>query len=663
MRRGARILGLASLCAAVCVAALSVHAQTEQGGLGGDFGAELDAELALEEASNGRNIRAREIAERILARDPDDYAGNFVLGFVHHYGEANFARALFYENRALAELERLHGEAPTDLEVRRWHFRMLRELAWTHGDLEHYEEQLGYMNRFNELYDPDFIAEQAWPLMKQRRFDAARRAAELGRATGDSRQVEVALNALCAVEFEAGDELRSYEACRDAMELHGGDPQTQGAVDFTNFAEAARSVFRLDEAERVDRLATEAQISWYGNPWSELAELYVREGRYAEALSGLREVPEYRQRRPPHVRDADRSETRRALASFFLVIGRPEEAINYAEKALNAPDRRAHNSRDPLQDRAIAALLHRAALRLSAERRAEAAVGAPFWEGIWAWGEALSDRAGAWLSGRVAARALADEERLVGTFLVGTHRAAVMPPWLVGELVDVLGAGVVREAIRRARREDERDGAAAYYDSFEAEAALAAGDPERARELATRALAELNPAEALLRARVLAVVAEAARRQGDARAASDAYGEAFQVDPGVFRRFGWSVPVRYELGGGLSEDVAELIAGAARFDTEDWGLTVQVQADRHQGQACLLDPGGSQLGCASVTASAEGETEDEYAARLARAFFDAAFAPRVSLSQADANGLDGSNRVSRDPLRTMFDHEPPPRDE
>lgn len=296
MRRGARIVAGASLIAALGVVAVAVRAQQTE--IGGDFGAELDAELALDEAQNGHHIRAREIAERILERNPNDYAGNFVLGWVHHYGEANFPRALFYENRALTELRRLHGDQPTDLEVRRWHFRMLRELAWTHGDLEQYDEQLYYMNLFSERYEPDFVAERAWPLMKQRRFDDARQAAELGRATGDPRQVEVALNALCAIEFEAGDEARSYDACREAMELHGANPETQGAVDFTNFAEAARSVFRLDEAERVGRLATEAQVSWYGNPFSELGELYLREARYAEALHALRQVSEYRQRRP-----------------------------------------------------------------------------------------------------------------------------------------------------------------------------------------------------------------------------------------------------------------------------------------------------------------------------------------------------------------------------
>jgi hypothetical protein len=666
MRKGARTVGFVSLAATLCVAGAAVHAQNQTAEMPQGMAAMLDEAQAWGEAEQGHHIKARELAERIVRERPDSFVGHFVLGFVHHYGEANFARALYHENRALELLTDRDVDTTDTMPVPpdewRWHARILRELVWTHGDMEHYDQQLHYMRRYSELYEPDFVAEQAWPYMKMRRFDEARTAANLGRASGDARQVEVALNALCAIEFEAGNDDASYRACEEAMMLHGGDPQRQGAVDFTNFAEAARGMFRLDEAERVDLLATNAQVSWYGNPWVELAELYVREARFVEALEALRQVPPYRESRPPHVRDADRNESRRALASFFLVIGRPDDAVPITEKMVNAPDRRAHTSRDPAQDRAIAALLHRAALRLRAERRIEQAIGGSLIDRTWAFAQAESDHASAWLSGRVAARNLAEDELLVGTFLIGTHRSAVMPPWLVGELVDVLGAGVVMEAVRRARAEDEREAAAVYYDAFEAEAALASGDPERALELSTRALASLQAAEAMLRARLAATRAEAARRSDETRTAGEAYGDAFQADPGVFRRLGWPVPARFEARGEIGEDIAELIAGSDRFVEEDWGLTVRVEGDRARAQACLLDRAGAQLACAEENASGSGEDEDEFAARVARVFLERAFAPRIDLSQTDANSLDGSNRVSRDPLRTMFGHEPPPRD-
>ncbi|MGE3636325.1 MAG: hypothetical protein AB7P00_40860, partial [Sandaracinaceae bacterium] len=144
-------------------------------------------------------------------------------------------------------------------------------------------------------------------------------------------------------------------------------------------------------------------------------------------------------------------------------------------------------------------------------------------------------------------------------------------------------------------------------------------------------------------------------------AAADAYGEAFQADPGIFRRMGLTVPVSYELSeDALAEDVGDLIDDSGRFADEGWGLRIALVA----AQYCLLDPGGAELACVSSASEGDGtRDEDDYAANRARAFLDAAFAPRVELSQADANGLDGSNRVSRDPLRTMFDHAPPPRDE
>jgi len=49
---------------------------------------------------------------------------------------------------------------------------MLQELTFVEGELEDYEEQLAWMQRYNDQYDPDMAAEAAWPLMKMRRFDA-----------------------------------------------------------------------------------------------------------------------------------------------------------------------------------------------------------------------------------------------------------------------------------------------------------------------------------------------------------------------------------------------------------------------------------------------------------------------------------------------------------
>jgi tetratricopeptide (TPR) repeat protein len=340
----------------------------------------LAEELSLWElVERQRYVRAREEAEAYLAGHPGSYVAHLVLGMAQHYGEANFPKALFHETRALELFEAAEGVQPTQSQPWRWHARILVGLTRAHGDLEHYDEQLGFMYRYNELYTPQLKAELAWPLMKKREFEKARLAAEDGLATGDPYQVERAKNALCAIEFEAGDDVESYEVCAEAVEYGRTHFGSASAVDLGNFAEAARAVFRFDEAERLLMEASKSGLSWYGNPWLELADLYMRAGRLAEALSALREVPRHRASRPAHVRDSDRNEARRSLAAFLILMGRPDEALRITGKASVLPDRRAHNSRDPEQDRSIVALLDRQARLMLAEITVERAVAESFY--------------------------------------------------------------------------------------------------------------------------------------------------------------------------------------------------------------------------------------------------------------------------------------------
>jgi tetratricopeptide (TPR) repeat protein len=610
-----------------------------------------DDELAVWElVSAGRYVKAREAAEVILRARPQSYVAHLALAHAQHYGEANFPRALFEVRLALRHFEAAHGTAPGLEKPWRWHARILREIAATEGDLDHHEAKLGWLARHDALYEPRLPAERAWPLMKLGRFDEARRAARAGIESDSGWQRAVGLNALCAIEFEAADDGRSYEACRAALDDARASGQVS-AVDLTNFAEASRSLFLLDEAEQMLLEAADAQVSWYGNPHLELAELYLREARFTEALGALRRVPPYRAQRPPHARDADRNESRRALAAFFVVVGRPDDARRITERALVMPDRRAHNSRDPAQDRAIVALLDRRARLLAAELLAETSASQPLWERPFTAARAAMLRLEAWSSGRQAARLLADDARLVGSFRIGTSRGAVMPPWLVGDLVEVMGAGVVHEALRRARAGDRRTGAPAYYDAFGCEVALAQGDDDAAEQLGARALSALPPAEALLRARVYALRAEAATRRGDRAAAARAYDAAFQGDPGIFRRLGVTVPVRFAARSGeVSDAVRELLEDSPRLDEDDdAALAVQIEGTASSGRACLVGAGGAVLGCGTATAR-RGDDTAALARRIAAAFHTDVFAPRIDLTQSDVGSLDGSNRVSRDPL-------------
>lgn len=609
---------------------------------------------AWELARQGKFVKAREAAQALLERHPDSYLGHFVLGYVFHYGEANFPWALYHLDEALRLFEARHGPSPDPSGPWRWHARLLVELAAIHGELEHHEQRLAYFARYNELYDPDIIADQAWSLMKLGRPDDARRVAEAGVRSGELREVIIGLNALCAIGFEAGDEVEGYEACRRALDHSRSSGRQMDTVDYTNFAEAARSVFKLDEAERVLLEGTRAPSIGYGNPWLDLAELYIRGARFAEALDALREVPRLRSRREPHLRDSDRNESRRALASFFLVVGRPEEAVRITDVALVMPDRRAHASRDPAQDRIVIALLDRRARLTLAELEREKAAALGVVDRLGARWRAARLELQAWMSGRQAARLLADDERLVGFFRIGGAQAAIVQPWMVGDLVEVLGAGVVYESVRRARGRDQRPGADAYYDAFEAEAALAMGDEARAIELAERARGALGHGEALLRARVDALRAEATRRQDGVPASLPAYEAALQQDPGVFRRLGWRIPVRVSLEGDeVAEAVADGLARSPRFAVGEAGFEVQGDVTAASARVCLRGPSGSVLGCGEATPT-PSEPIERYAQHVLDELHQRVFAPRVDLTQADIGSLDGTNRVGRDPLGDLL---------
>jgi len=595
-----------------------------------------------------RYVKAREEADRFLVDHPNSYVGHLVFAEAQHYGEANFPKALFHETRALELFEAEHDATPAPSQPWRWHARILIALTMTHGSLEHYDEQLDFMRRYNELYTPQLKAELAWPLMKKRQFAEARLAAEEGLATGDPYQLERAKNALCAIEFEAGDDAKSYEACRDAVEYARSHFGSASAVDLGNYAEAARSVFRFDEAERLLMEASKSGLSWYGNPWLELADLYMRAGRFAESLSALREVPRHRAARPAHVRDSDRNEARRSLAAFLLLMGRPDEALRITDKAVVLPDRRAHNSRDPEQDQSIVALLDRQARLMLAEMTTERAVAKPFYERWWAYAKANWLRFQAWMSARQAARFLSDESRLIGTFAIGTARSAVMPPWLIGELTSVLGPGVVRAAVDRVRVEDPRDGASAYYDAVLAEVALIQGRYDEAIEHAERALEGLQPGDALLRERVRAILASSL---SDPRQTAALYEEVLGADPGLFRRLGWALPVAVEASGSeIDRGIAKALRRSPRFEPSDDGLRIQVSG----GQACLFGRTGTSWGCSEVELE-EDETGTGYPQRVVDSFHAEIFSPRVDLSRIDINSLDGSNRVTRNPLDMLLE--------
>ena len=647
--RHARVicLALASLIvvSGVCELAAHARAQASPPPWSEPSVAEEDAILAVDQ---NQMIRARELGEALVAQHPTSFIGHLVLAYAQHFAEANFPRALYHANLARELFEARFGPEPQVPAPWMWHARIIQELANVHGELGHHAERIALIERFNRSYQPQMIAEVAWSLMKMGRYDEARAAAQQGLAEDRPDQVVVALNALCAIEFEAGRDGASYDACAQALAYsrQNGRPTV---VDLTNFAESARTMLQLAEAERALLEATEAASSLYGNPWLELAELYTRAGRFAEAGQALQEIAAWRGKRPPYARDSDRNESRRAIAEFMLVTGMHEQALALTDKAMVTPDRRSHNSRNPAQDRSLTALLDRRARRMAAESRIEGATAKPWYERALAHAEALTLRAQAFLSGRAATRILTeDDEVLVGLLRLGTSSGAVQPPWLTGDLVELFGAGVMHEAIDRADAGDSREAADPYYDALRAEVALAHGDDEAVHRHATRALSGIGTGDALLRTRVMALVAQAGLDVN--------YDTVLGTDPGVFRRLEVSVPVRLRVqGDAVAQEVADAVRRSPRFHvTSDAPLTVTIDVRAAGGRVCLLGGAERVFGCGEASVTNDADSVQTLAQRLVDAFHADVFAPRVDMSQAEINSLDGSSQSTRNPLETLF---------
>ncbi len=606
------------------------------------MGADATVAAAWRALERDKHIRAREIAEQILEDDPESIAAHAILGIVHHRAEGNLPVALYHlkHSRRLYE-ERFDPELTEEGAPWRWHAITIGQLAQVSGEMGRHEDKVRYLLVRDELYSPPWPADRGWPLMRLRRYDEARRAVEEALALGEQGQVAAARTALCAIEAEQQRREAGYEACRAAAEyereIGRGAP-----TPFTNAAEAALGVLRMDEAERLILEATEHFAAGVSNPWLDLMHLYLAEGRTPEALDALRRMLKWRRRQPAFMDEQNRAETEMSSAIFLIAAGRPADAARITRRTLDRPDRTGFTSSESEQMEAAAALVDQLAHRAQAEHLAEEASWSSSSGAVGARLEARKARLRAWSSGRRAAALLADERVLLATIRPYLAGSVEIPEWIEPELVALLGPGVVAAAVDKARARETLDEAEGYFLAYEAEVAYLQGRERDALELADRALETLPSHEALLRARVTAFAAQAAADVGLNNRALELFDAAYQLDRGVLRRLGLRLPATFpEAEGRIARAARDLLEDSPRFRRAEGGYQVIASSDAKTGTACLLGPRRTRLACAQVKERA-GEDEGDLARRLAAEFHAQAFAPRLDLTQADIRSLDGS---------------------
>lgn len=612
-------------------------------------GADVDPEAiaAWELTFEGKWGTARELAETVLRRDPDSYAGHLVLGHVLHLGEGDLPRARYHLLRARRLFEaRYRIPAPPDSPWR-WHLLALEKLASVDGEMDLFEERIADLKVRDELYEPRNPAEYGWSYMRLGRYAEAKQSVVDALEGGDERQQAIARTALCALEFEMKDRARAYEACTEAARFErDGDGHP---APFSNAGSASLGVLKMDEGERwflecsdESHFETDSPT----NPWISLTDLYVAQGRAGEARDALFEALRWRAMQAPNLDEQTWAETQLVSALFLLAVGRPEDAARLASRTLARPDRTGFVSADPDRILSGAAILDAVAQRVAGERAAEAASFSRWrdWPGRSA--ELLSRRVGGALSARRAAAVVAGDDVLVASMRPYLGGGILIPVWLSPEIVRTLGAGVAGAAVARARAEETLPEAAPYLDALAAESAYLQGDEAGALELARAAIAALPGSELMLAARLHGLAGLAAEASGDLEGALAHWDQAVQRDPGVVRLLGIRLPCRIEAPEeGIAARAATMLARSPRFRDDGEGFVLRVEGGGDDARACLGGIAGRVVQCAEI-ARKRGETDADAARRLAAAFHETAFAPRVELTQADLKSLDGGTMAS-----------------
>ena len=612
------------------------------------YGEDLRGLEAYEALLDEKFVRARELAEAILRDDPNSIAGHGAMGMVQHHGEGNLPVALYHLKKSRDLFEARYGAYPSDGTPWRWHAMSLTEMAFVSGEMGRHQDKIDLLVQRDSIYDPPQPAEQGWPYMRLRQYDRARIAAEAGIATGEQNQIATALTVLCAVEAELLLREASYDACVEAAN-HDRDNGSRNPTPFTNAAEAALGMLRFSEAEKFMQEGSRNFV--YGtasNPWLDLTQLYLAEGRTAEALDAVRKMFQWRNRQPAYMDEQNRAETELTSAIFLTVAGRAREAAKLSSRTLDRPDRTGFTSSESEQMQAAAALVDRMAHATLAERLEEEASWSSWRDVLPIRAAALKHRLRSWASGRRAASLLSDQRILLSTLQPYLAGAVEAPEWLEPELIAPMGSGVLKAALAEAKSRETLLDAEGYFLAWETEIAVLEGHEKKALELADQALVRLPGPESLLRARVTVLAAQAAFRRGDLPRSVAFFDQAMQLDPGAIRRLGASLPaVFYESPGPIAEAAADYLRDSPRFrHSPEGGFQVRVEGESEGGSAFLLSPVGTVLATVTITPRA-GDTVETMARRLAKEFHEAAFAPRLDLTQADLRTLDGSPAAGR----------------
>jgi tetratricopeptide (TPR) repeat protein len=582
--------------------------------------------------------KAEETARKVLKAHPDSVPARYALANALLHGEEDLPKALYHVRKARRLLEERGRQNPRDADSREWYIRVL-DLEYTIlSHLDRPAQQVCVAELLAQVYE-DMPWLKVWPLAKLKRYDEARRCIEQTARTG--RWKLRVLNDRTMVEAECQNRLGTYQAGKDMTQA-----VRDSAVLWSNFGESAFGAFRLKEAEEALRksaaLADAGRLDFNGSPHRNLSRIYLQQGRLKDAWEALQKGKLQRDvLREPYTMELDQGRMDRACALLLLALGQAEEALRFARRAHDRPDRTGQNSTDESRDALTNKLLLLTALQSRIEQLREADAAKTGLSGLTPNLERRGLEVEVWTIRKQLQKLLGglSERNDFRPYLTGN---ATIEPWLMGGLVQVLPPAVATVAIRQARAADrEHKEATPYYDAFEAEAALMRGQAAEALDLARKALAGLpEREEKLLRARTAAVAAEAARRLGQDKEYKNYLNQVLADSPQMVRLVPVVIPVRVSHDGTpLARRLADCLLNSPRFreDPEGFPVVIRTQGGQLRFEMSRL---GGERHCQDGV-SAKGD-EDKVVADAVKAFHQKMMSPALVLTEEEVNSLDNS---------------------
>lgn len=604
-------------------------------------------------------LAARRIALALLAEDPDDFVGNFVVAKVYYHEDANLPRAVYHYRRADRVAER--GDADTVENIGTLKCRLLLDLQWVAEDME--DSALFYrtLDRYNDGCTPKRNAERGWRLMKDGRVDEARQVALQGLASDDDWQVALGGNVLCALEAVVRDRAAAVEACEKVVRRSraAGYDLT---VEAYNASTTTLSALDFDRTTELLDVASRGRLGGSTNPWEHYAGYRLLQGKGVEAIDALKKMQRWRLAQDPPERAENRAGADAMVAQVLLGAGEGAAGMRFIDRAIQRPDRRSSTTATAGTTRAAHTLIRLALRRLERAEQAEETATRAFpvriarWFGSWLpdpddWNDALA-----------IAGVFTDREVFEGTFAIYHDDGIPVFPWLVGDLIPILGPGVVKAELDRQRNLEVHPGIHAYYDALEAEVDWHRGASDTLDRI-DRALLGLPEEEVLLRARLHALGGSSAYADGDKHRAWAHYERALQLDPGALRRLDLPLPAHVEASGGeVAREVAAMLGRSPRITWDPDGFQVTTEDRR----VCLASPLGNRLGCVRMPPPpepdppAEGEeaapiVPPDPATSLALAWQKEAFSLQMQLDRQDMQSLDGTTLLQQNARREALE--------